>query len=88
MGLSLEWHEQHVMLVLSGDMAFASGTGEIDGAAHEALDPVATVMTALSRAKAVTIAQAGSPRQRGVLPATVRGTMPGPSEFARQAMGS
>jgi len=52
MGLSVVKSESGVVLTMPGAMAFASGSSEVDPAAYEALDRVATAMTAVSSAQA------------------------------------
>lgn len=52
MGLTVEKTDSGLRVVMPGAMAFASGSSEIDPAAYEALDRVATAMTALSAARA------------------------------------
>jgi len=52
MGLMVEKKDHGVVVVMPGAMAFASGSSEVDAAAYEALDRVATAMTALSAAQA------------------------------------
>lgn len=60
MGLAVERRDQNVLVVMPGAMAFASGSSEVDAAAHEALDRIATTMTAMSGARATIVGHTDS----------------------------
>ncbi|QID18619.1 OmpA family protein [Nitrogeniibacter mangrovi] len=70
MGVTVESSATGVRVTMPGAMAFASGSSEVDPAAREALDRIATAMTAVSASRAVIVGHtdsAGSARYNQAL---------------------